>query len=115
MNDWHPFRYKLVLNAVNTTQEDLLMPHLAEQWEHRITNVALVNATSATTYARLKVSAGLIEYFHREWRTLSAANLYYDNTLDLPIAPEEVAGIAFFGATAGDLLTVYIRGLRRPI
>jgi len=115
MDDWQPFHFKLVLLGTNTTQQNIMYTFPNGDWLHRITNVALENLTSATTFARLRVFDGVIEHFHREWRTLSADVLYYDNTLDLPLGVGENVGVAFFGITANDELIVYLRGYRKQL
>lgn len=112
---WEDFAYKITKTAANTTRENLNIPSLPSQYEHVLEAVALENVTSATTSARLFVTNGVTEYFHRQWTTLTQAVLYYDNTLTLRCGAEEFPGVAFYGATVADVLTAYFRGKRRKV
>lgn len=113
MSEWYPYSHTITVKGTNTTREDVLMPEDREDHEYQINNVGFEDQTNGVTSARLFVTGRAEDQFFRQWTTLTADVLYYENRLELRLGPGERVGIAFYGITANDILKLHIRGLRR--
>jgi hypothetical protein len=112
MGKKHSFRDALYLKAAGDTTDVLEYPQrrlVLPRYRYHITRVSFEDATTALTEVQVNVKRGGVTFYVMEQVAPAAGRLYW-TTEEIVLTEGERLSVYFSGATADDLLWVYLEG-----